>query len=104
MGAGDPALSAEWENRNITDDPVVGSNTLGTLSYATAGPNTRTTQLFINLANNSFLDSQGFSPFGRVVAGMDVVVGGISAQYGQQPSQQLIYERGNKYLEREFPG
>src|SRR5581483_8425130 len=67
---GDPNISAKWREANIPDDAVKGSNTRGTITFATAGPNTRTTQLFINFGNNTFLDGQGFSPFGKVVEGM----------------------------------
>src|SRR5436190_3220863 len=69
---GDPAVSAKWRDANITDDPVKGSNSRGAITFATAGPNTRTTQLFINFGNNKGLDGQGFSPFGKVTDGMDV--------------------------------
>ena len=79
---GDPKVSAKWRDANITDDPVKGSNTRGTITFATAGPNTRTTQLFINFGNNTRLDGMGFSPFGKVIEGMDVV-DKINGEYGE---------------------
>lgn len=105
---GDPQVSAAWRNARITDDPVRQSNKPGYISFAMAGPNTRTTQLFINLVDNSNLDSMGFSPFGRVTDGMDVVRK-INSEYGEGaprgrgPSQQRIQMEGNKYLKAEFP-
>jgi peptidyl-prolyl cis-trans isomerase A (cyclophilin A) len=78
------------------------SNTLGTLSFADAGPDTRSTQLYVNLGDNSGLDSQGFSPFGTVTAGMDVF-SKIYAGYGQNPDQDSIYSQGNAYLKKSFP-
>ena len=68
---GEPRVARKWRNMNIVDDPVKHSNTRGTLTFATAGPGTRTTQLFINLANNARLDRSGFAPFGTVVDGME---------------------------------
>src|SRR5213596_1497254 len=70
---GDTAVTAAWRPRVIQDDPVRRTNGRGMVSFATAGPGTRTTQLFINYSDNSRLDGMGFSPFGRVVEGMDVV-------------------------------
>ncbi|MBI2422572.1 MAG: peptidylprolyl isomerase [Candidatus Hydrogenedentes bacterium] len=99
---GDPEVSAEWRDNKIKDDPVVGSNTEGTLCFATSGPNTRTTQLFINYGDNSFLDSQGFSAIGTVLEGMDTVRK-ICDAYGESPNQGMIQQQGNAYLESKFP-
>jgi len=102
--AGDPTVSNAWANKNIPDDPVLKSNIAGTVSYATAGPNTRTTQLFINYADNSFLDSQGFSPFAQLIdADSMATAKAIFSGYGQSPSQSLIYQSGNSYLQQQFP-
>lgn len=105
---GDPKVNEAWRRANIPDDPVRASNQRGYISFATAGPNTRTTQLFINLGDNSGLDRMGFSPVGRVVQGMDVV-DSLYAGYGEGPpsgsgpNQELIQRRGNAYLKAEFP-
>lgn len=100
---GDPQVQAKWRTP-IKDDPVLTTNARGTVTFATSGPNTRTTQLFINTnANgNAFLDQQGFSPFGEVISGMDVV-DRIYNGYGEQPNQALIRQRGNGYLVENFP-
>jgi len=100
---GDPAATRKWKESNLTDDPVTHHNTRGTLVYATAGPNTRTTQLFINLVDNTqSLDPQGFAPFGNVVSGMDTV-DTIYPGYGEAPDQGAIERQGNAYLEPQFP-
>jgi peptidyl-prolyl cis-trans isomerase A (cyclophilin A) len=103
-----PHIARAWRTATIPDDPVTQSNTLGTLSFATAGPNTRTTQIFINLADNSRLDGAGFAPFGKVVEGMDVVEKfysgyGEGAPQGDGPDQGRIETEGGAYLIKNFP-
>lgn len=98
----DPAVNNVWHNANIKDDPGKQSNAPGTITFATAGPNTRTTQLFINFGNNTFLDSQGFSPFGKVTSGMDVVKN-LYSGYGERPDQGSITALGKAYLDKNFP-
>ena len=105
---GDPAVSAVWRGATIPDDPVKESNKRGYLTYATAGPNTRTTQLFVNYGDNSFLDGQGFAPFGQVVEGMEVVDNlhggyGEGSPRGNGPDQGKVQTEGNKYLDEKFP-
>jgi peptidyl-prolyl cis-trans isomerase A (cyclophilin A) len=105
---GDPAVSAKWREANMTDDPVKGSNTRGMVTFATAGPNTRTTQLFINFADNTNLDGMGFAPFGKVISGMDVVDKinneyGEGAPRGRGPDQGRIQKEGNAFLKKDFP-
>jgi peptidyl-prolyl cis-trans isomerase A (cyclophilin A) len=98
-----PAVNKAWEQSSIKDDPVMGSNTRGMLSFATAGPNTRTTQLFINLVDNKYLDPMGFSPFGSVVQGMDVV-DQLYSGYGERSyDQQRITDEGKAFLDKSFP-
>ena len=105
---GDPNVSAKWRAAAIADDPVKGSNTRGTITFATAGPNTRTTQLFISFADNRNLDDMGFSPFGKVTEGMDVV-DKINSEYGEGaprgrgPDQGRVQGEGNTYLKKDFP-
>jgi peptidyl-prolyl cis-trans isomerase A (cyclophilin A) len=97
-----PKVAAVWQNANIPDDPKKVSNTAGTVTFATAGPNTRTTQIFINLKDNPGLDSQGFTPFGKVTEGMDVVKK-LYSGYGETPDQGRIQAQGKTYLEKSFP-
>src|SRR5580658_42047 len=104
---GDPKISGVWREARIKDDPVRQSNKRGLITFATAGPNTRTTQVFINFADNNMLDRQGFAPFGQVVSGMNVVDAlysgyGEGAPRGQGPDQGRTQQEGNAYLVREF--
>jgi len=100
--SGDPQVAEQWRNNTIPDDAVKQSNTRGTLTFATSGPNSRTTQLFINFGDNTFLDGQGFSPIGEVVEGMENV-DRICDTYGEAPDQMNIQRQGNAYLESHFP-
>ncbi len=99
---GDPKIQKDWRDAKIKDDKVTKSNKKGYITFATSGPNSRTSQVFINFADNSFLDGQGFAPFGEVTEGMDVVEK-INAQYKERPDQGEIQERGNEYLKKSFP-
>lgn len=100
---GDPKLTAIWNHANIPDDPVKGSNTRGTITFAqTRFPNSRSAQFFINFGNNSRLDSDRFAPFGKVVDGMEVV-DKINGEYGEAPDQGQIESTGNAYLKKNFP-
>lgn len=104
----DPKVNDAWQPAVIADDPVKQSNSRGMVSFAMRGPGTRTTQLFINYANNARLDSMGFSPFGKVIEGMEVV-DALFAEYGEGapggrgPRQDRIQSEGNAYLNAEFP-
>lgn len=100
--SGNPAIANAWQNANIPDDRPIESNKRGRITFATAGPGTRTTQLFINFGDNAFLDSQGFAPFGEVIEGMDVV-DKINGEYGEQPEQGKVQSEGKAYLDRYFP-
>jgi len=106
--SGDPAANDAWAERTIPDDPVVQSNKRGFVSYAMGGPNTRTTQLFINKRDNARLDPMGFAAFAQVVEGMDVVDKlysgyGEGAPDGPGPFQDRIQHEGNAYLNKYFP-
>jgi peptidyl-prolyl cis-trans isomerase A (cyclophilin A) len=104
-----PEVTAAWSKAAIPDDPVVKSNKRGFVTYAMGGPNTRTTQVFINYGDNARLDSMGFSPFGEVIEGMEVVdqlfggYGDSVSRGGKGPEQDLIHKAGRAYLERDFP-
>ena len=100
--SGDPRISAPWREARIADDPVRQSNKRGTITFATSGANSRTTQVFINLRDNDGLDSRGFSPFGRISTGMNVV-DGINPEYGETPNQGAVQMEGNAYLTKNFP-
>lgn len=105
---GDSTISAAWRMARIPDDPGKESNKRGYITFATAGPNTRTTQVFINFRDNAGLDSQGFSPFGRIISGMDVVDQlysgyGEGAPSGRGPNQGQLQAEGNAYLAKSFP-
>jgi peptidyl-prolyl cis-trans isomerase A (cyclophilin A) len=97
-----PAVNKVWEKAKIQDDPVKQTNKRGTLVFATAGPNTRTTQLFINFADNSRLDKMGFAPFAEVIDGLDTI-DKIYSGYGEQPRQDLITDQGDAYITKNFP-
>ena len=106
--SGDPNVMAKWRDANIRDDRVTQSNKRGMITFATAGPNTRTTQVFINFNDNSMLDGQGFAPFGKVVTGMNVVDAlyagyGEGAPRGAGPDQGRLQMEGNAYLAKNFP-
>lgn len=106
---GDPAVSRAWRDARITDDPTgKQSNKRGMVTFAMAGPNTRTTQIFVNYADNANLDSMGFPPFGKVVEGMNIVDAlegeyGEGAPGGRGPAQGRAQGEGNKYFKADFP-
>jgi len=106
--SGDPSTAAAWRDKKIQDDPNKEHNTRGRLTFAMAGPGTRTSQIFINFGDNKFLDSQGFSPFAKVTQGMDIVDKlyngyGEGAPSGHGPSQGQLQSEGNTYLKASFP-
>jgi cyclophilin family peptidyl-prolyl cis-trans isomerase len=107
--AGNPRGVSAWRTNTIKDDPVRQSNKRGSVAFAMTGPNTRTTQIFISLADNSRLDAQGFAPIGIVIEGMDAVdklYSGYDEASGggmRGGKQDRLFEEGNKYLDREFP-
>jgi peptidyl-prolyl cis-trans isomerase A (cyclophilin A) len=105
---GIPALDELWLDRSLRDEPARESNRRGTVVFATGGPNSRSTQLFINLVDNGQLDMMGFAPFGEVVRGMEVVDRlysgyGEGAPMGNGPDQGRIFNEGNAYLTAQFP-
>jgi peptidyl-prolyl cis-trans isomerase A (cyclophilin A) len=102
---GTPEVAAVWRDAKIVDEAVKESNKRGYVTYAKSGPDTRTTQFFINLNDNAkSLDSQGFPPFGKVVEGMEVV-DKLYAEYGEVVSGQqgTIQQQGNAFLKRDYP-
>jgi cyclophilin family peptidyl-prolyl cis-trans isomerase len=106
---GDPAIAGVWRDRAFADDSVRQSNVRGTIAFAMTGPNTRTTQLYISLVNNTRLDAQGFAPIGRVIAGMSVV-DSLYSGYGENSGggvragrQTPLFSGGNAYVDRAYP-
>lgn len=106
---GDPEVNRAWQTATIKDDPVKGTNTKGMITFAKTGaPDSRTSQVFINFENNARLDKMGFSPFGKIVEGMEVVESlngeyGEGAPQGRGPEQGRCQGEGNAYLKKEFP-
>jgi peptidyl-prolyl cis-trans isomerase A (cyclophilin A) len=105
---GSPEVNAKWRVATIKDDPQVQSNKKGYVTFAKGGPNSRTTQFFINYADNARLDPMGFPPFGEVVEGWDVVEKlnteyGEGAPSGRGPMQMRVQQEGNAYLKHDFP-
>ena len=104
-----PAVTKAWgENTRIKDDPVKQSNTRGFVTFATSGAGSRTTQVYVNMADNARLDKTGFSPFGKIVSGMDIFDKlhadyGDGAPRGKGPDQKKLREEGEPYLARDFP-
>ena len=96
------SVNEHWDDTPLPDDPPMQSNARGTIVFTAQGPHSRSHQMFVNLGDNKRLDKQGFTPFGRVVSGMDVV-DSIYSGYGERPVQQLIQTLGNSYLTRMFP-
>jgi cyclophilin family peptidyl-prolyl cis-trans isomerase len=108
--AGDPDVTAVWYDRGMPDDPGVASNERGTVAFAFTEPGTRSTQVYISMADNSRLDAQGFAPFGHVVEGMESVVDSLYSGYGEtsgggvrQGEQHHLVDEGNEYLDSSFP-
>ena len=105
---GSPKVQSKWKNAEIKDDKVPAkeraSNTRGYVTFAKSGkPNSRTTQLFINYGDNARLDADGFTPFGKVIEGMEIV-DKINSKYRERPDQGAVQAEGNAYLNQEFPG
>jgi peptidyl-prolyl cis-trans isomerase A (cyclophilin A) len=100
-----PSIAKAWENATIPDDAVRHSNARGTITFAAAStPNTRTTQVFVNLADNANLDALGFAPFGEVTSGMDVIAK-LYSGYDDEPTnqQQQMFEQGAAFLQKAYP-
>lgn len=107
--SGDPALDSIWRDRSIADEPTVASNVRGTMSFARAGPETRSYTMFINLVDNERLDDAmaggvaGYPPVGRITRGEEVAHGFYSAYVENPPMQDSISQLGNDYLRRAHP-
>jgi peptidyl-prolyl cis-trans isomerase A (cyclophilin A) len=101
--SGDPRVSAAWRPRSFPDDPVATTNARGTISFATSGKDTRTTQLFINLVDNTFLDKMGFAPVGRILPAGLAAIDRIYKGAGERPQQHRVQMEGNAYLTAGFP-
>ncbi|MBI5094346.1 MAG: peptidylprolyl isomerase [Candidatus Hydrogenedentes bacterium] len=103
--SGDPAVNAKWVDKTIPDDPVRESNKLSTVCFAKGGPDSRTTQVFVNLKNNKSLDNDGFAVFGKVIEGMDVIAS-FNGEHAGNPSdaQSEIQLKGNAFLDSRYPG
>jgi peptidyl-prolyl cis-trans isomerase A (cyclophilin A) len=101
---GNPAVNKAWTNATIKDDPVTQKNAMGTITFATAGKDSRTTQVFVNLGDNSRLDAMGFSPFGKVISGMEVI-NQLYSGYADNPTghQGEITNDGKAYLDKNWP-
>ena len=107
--AGNPKIAQKWRAKTIPDDPVKESNKQGYVAFAFTEPGTRSTQIYINLVDNTNQDAQGFAPFAKVIEGMDVVLK-LYTGYGETSGggmraghQDKLFEEGNAYLDREFP-
>jgi peptidyl-prolyl cis-trans isomerase A (cyclophilin A) len=101
---GDPDVQRAWQAASLRDEPRVKSNTRGFVSFTKENlPNTRFTQVFINYGDNTYLDEQGFAPFGQVVSGMAIVEKLFSYGRENEPDQRRILREGNEYLTKEFP-
>ena len=100
----DPKVSAAWQNATIKDDPVKEHNVRGAVTFASAGPDSRTTQLFINLGSNTRLDPVGFAPIGSVTGGMSVV-DQLYSGYADAPTshQSEMEAQGNAWLDKNYP-
>ena len=101
---GDPAVQSVWRRANLRDDPRVKSNTRGMVTFAKESlPHTRSTQIFINYADNDYLDAEAFVPFGQVVTGLQTAERLYAPPRDKEPDQRRILSQGNQYLEKEFP-
>jgi peptidyl-prolyl cis-trans isomerase A (cyclophilin A) len=101
---GDPAVQSVWRRANLQDDPRVKSNTRGFVTFAKESlPNTRSTQIFINCADNDYLDAEGFVPFGQVVSGLQIAERFFAPPRDKEPDQRRILSQGNEYLQKDYP-